>query len=61
MKITINQYDEEHSVENRRDDLDIWEVALMLKALLKLVGFHEDLIDQVIKDEEEEYEEPKED
>jgi hypothetical protein len=52
MKITIEQYDEKRSVENQYDDLDIWEVASLLKAVLVLIGHHPETVEKIFKEEE---------
>jgi hypothetical protein len=51
MKITIDHHDHQVSVENSRDDVDIDEMRLLLKALLLLATWTEEQVQEMIIEE----------
>jgi hypothetical protein len=52
MKITIKHYDQTHTFETERNDLDIWEVAEAVKNLLVCAGYGTELVNQIINTDE---------
>lgn len=52
MKITLVQYKKSYSVEESRDDLDIFEVCTLLRGLLIAAGFDTDSVHKVLPEVE---------
>jgi len=52
MKITIQNYDRQVTVDTGHDDMDIYEVGTELRYLLVAVGFHPESVKEILPEEE---------